>query len=129
MTKTPDTVAGRLRYAREHRGYSAADLRHEMAEQGVKVSRSRLWNYENRPESMPKPEILAVISEVTGFSAGWLMTGREPMFQADDAIAEERPEELRRLIETWHRLAPKKRRLLAQIVDLLADDSATGKDR
>lgn len=137
--QAPHTIAGRLRFAREHRGWSAADLRRKMAGMGVEVSRSRLWNYENRPDTMPRPEILAVISDVTGFNAGWLLTGQEPIFSATPAVTQvmgespslndswndwvEDREDLEQLIEVWNRMPRRKRRVLREIADLLHDEA------
>lgn len=73
----PDTLGQRLVKAREHVQMSAADLRRKLDARGISLSRARLWNYENRAESSPRPEVLSAIANITGVELHWLLTGLE----------------------------------------------------
>ena len=81
------TIGERIRYAREQKDLSQAELRHRLAAIGVELSRARLWNYENRPQTIPKPDLLIAIGRVTGYSPGWLYCGTGLML-SDQALDE-----------------------------------------
>lgn len=132
----PKSIGERLIFAREHRDMSAADLRRALADRGLRVSRSRLWNYENRSDSMPKPEILASISAITGFNAGWILTGtgsvgaENPLTallgsdeKSDHTLTERVVAEhsLARLLSGWQCLDAKQREAILTVIDLLID--------
>lgn len=133
--KIPHSIGERLIYAREHRGMSAADLRRRLAENGVRISRSRLWNYENRPDSVPKPEILGAIAELTGFNPGWLLTGTGGVMDAgsltellgadtasnalDEQVALE--DGLGALLRGWRQLNRPQREAVLKVIELLIE--------
>ncbi|GJM09299.1 MAG: hypothetical protein DHS20C11_15750 [Lysobacteraceae bacterium] len=124
-----DTIGERLRYAREQADLSQAELRHRLANSGVEVSRARLWNYENRPQTIPKPQLLIAIGKVTGFSPGWLYcgTGLQISNDALDQLLLELSQAKSQddlaldldLLAQIRRLPPKFKRALKQFIDAM----------
>ena len=122
-----DTIGDRIRYAREQADLSPAELRQRLASDGVELSRARLWNYENRPQTIPKPELLIAIGKVTGFSPGWLYcgTGLQISNQALDQLLlqladTQSPDELATdldLLAQIRRLPSKLKRAMQRFID------------
>ena len=122
-----DTIGDRIRHAREQADLSPAELRQRLASDGVELSRARLWNYENRPQTIPKPELLIAIGKVTGFSPGWLYcgTGLQISNQALDQLLlqlayTQSPDELATdldLLAQIRRLPSKLKRAMQRFID------------
>jgi len=119
------SIGERIVIAREHQNWSAADLRRELGNLGIKISRSRLWNYENRPETLPKPEILIAIAEITGFNIAWLFAGQEPMLLQQKSNSKHQSEDqllFEQLSQHWSEMTTKQRTILIQICNLVLAD-------
>ena len=76
-------MASRLRYARESRKIEPQALRVELKRRKIDVSKQLLHRYESVESQNPNLNIVEGIADITGFSAGWLLFGRGPMFASD----------------------------------------------
>lgn len=80
---THSTMASRLRYARESRNIEPQALRAELKRRKIDVSKQLLHRYESVESQNPNLNIVEGIADITGFSAGWLLFGKGPMFASD----------------------------------------------
>jgi transcriptional regulator with XRE-family HTH domain len=78
-----NTLASRLRYARESRNIEPQALRAELKRKKIVVSKQLLHRYETVETQNPNLNIVEGIADITGFSAGWLLFGKGPMFASD----------------------------------------------
>ena len=76
-------MASRLRYARESRKIEPQALRAELKRRKIDVSKQLLHRYESVESQNPNLNIVEGIADITGFSAGWLLFGKGPMFASD----------------------------------------------
>ena len=76
-------MASRIRYAREACGIEPQALRAELKRRKIDVSKQLLHRYESVESQNPNLTIVEGIADVTGFSAGWLLFGKGPMFASD----------------------------------------------
>lgn len=81
-----DAMGQRIRYAREWHHWEAKDLRAELEEIGLSISRQQLSNYENIESTNPSLALLEGIGRVTGFNPGWLAFGVGPVFAIDPVV-------------------------------------------
>jgi hypothetical protein len=77
------TMASRIRYARESGKIEPQALRAELKRRKIDVSKQLLHRYESVESQNPNLNIVEGIADVTGFSAGWLLFGKGPMFASD----------------------------------------------
>ena len=76
-------MASRLRYARESHKIEPQALRAELKRRKIDVSKQLLHRYESVESQNPNLNIVDGIADITGFSAGWLLFGKGPMFASD----------------------------------------------
>lgn len=77
------SVAARIRYARVYMNMDPLELRRRLKEKGVSVSKQLLHRYETVESQNPNLGIVEAIAEVSGFSPGWLLFGKGPVFAID----------------------------------------------
>lgn len=77
------SIAERIRYAREYRQIEPQAMRASLQDIGLSVSKQLLHRYETVEARNPNLTIVAGIAEVTGFSPGWLLFGAGQVFVAD----------------------------------------------
>jgi hypothetical protein len=78
-----NTMALRIRYARESQGIGPQALRAELKKRRIDVSKQLLHRYESVESQNPNLTIVEAIADVTGFAAGWILFGKGPMFASD----------------------------------------------
>jgi len=78
-----NTMALRIRYARESQGIGPQALRSELKKRRIDVSKQLLHRYESVESQNPNLNIVEAIADVTGFAAGWILFGKGPMFAND----------------------------------------------
>lgn len=77
------SVAARIRYARVYSKMEPIELRRRLKEKGISLSKQLLHRYETAESQNPNLAIVEAIAEVSGFSPGWLLFGKGPVFVID----------------------------------------------
>jgi transcriptional regulator with XRE-family HTH domain len=73
MTVPLDSLAARLRYARDLRGWNQDDLAAAVRAVGGKASRTQVYNWEHGTK--PRGETVHALANALGTSPAWLLSG------------------------------------------------------
>lgn len=87
MPREKDTIAARIRRAREQAQMDPQELRAELKSRRIDISKTGLHRLETIEPKNPNLKLIAAIAEITRVSPGWLLFGKGPPVPADEVGA------------------------------------------
>lgn len=74
----PKDIAGRIRAARMRAQMEPAELRAQLRDYGIDLSKTGLHRLETTEPKNPNLRIIEAIAEITNVSPGWILFGKGP---------------------------------------------------
>ena len=87
LTQLPDDppgIASRIRTARVRAQLESADLRMQLRERGIELSKTGLHRLETTEPKNPNLKLIESIAEITNVSPGWILFGKGPSVPATE---------------------------------------------
>jgi transcriptional regulator with XRE-family HTH domain len=87
VPKAKDTIAARIRRAREQAQMDPQELRAKLKARRIDISKTGLHRLETTEPKNPNLKLIETIADITNVSPGWLLFGKGPPVPADEVGA------------------------------------------
>lgn len=87
MPKEKNTIAARIRKAREQAQMDPQELRAKLRTRKIEISKTGLHRLETLEPKNPNLKLIEAIADITNVSPGWLLFGKGPPVPSDEVGA------------------------------------------